>query len=201
MQGQKSLTVMLAVAHAMAAHTGLARPLFSVNQHGGRLVISGRSRKTAARVGGRRGGGVASPEQCPVLSDGRWWSCSRDRGGGGGGGGVWLWCVCASWTLGSQSAARGCRDCRADREKRARLSTGCPRSQRTKRGTEAWRLRGSQTAPLRGSSLGISPAQKHRFRVPRTPGSKPKRKKTENANFCSRRSRQKVTRVEEGPGK
>ena len=38
----KSLTVMLAIAHTMASHTGLASPLFSVNEHGGRLAMAAR---------------------------------------------------------------------------------------------------------------------------------------------------------------
>jgi hypothetical protein len=33
--GPKSLTVMLAIANAMASHAGLASPLLSVNKHGG----------------------------------------------------------------------------------------------------------------------------------------------------------------------
>jgi hypothetical protein len=32
--------VMLAVANAMASHTGLASPLFSVDEHGGGIAIA-----------------------------------------------------------------------------------------------------------------------------------------------------------------
>lgn len=39
-QRRKSLTVMLAIAHTMASHAGLASPLFSVNKHGGWLAMA-----------------------------------------------------------------------------------------------------------------------------------------------------------------
>ncbi len=72
MQEQESLTGMLAMAHAMASHTGAARPPFSINQHGGRLVIQAR---LTGRLRRRGVVGVASAEES--LSDGLWWSCSR----------------------------------------------------------------------------------------------------------------------------
>jgi hypothetical protein len=47
---QKSLTVMLAVANAMASHTGLASPLFAVDEHGG--CLSRRLLRAETRTGG-----------------------------------------------------------------------------------------------------------------------------------------------------
>ena len=66
----------------------------------------------------------------------------------------------------SRSVAEGgwrLSGCRADREK-AKRSLGFARGR-----DGGSRQRGSQAAPLIGSSLGVAPGQKHRCRMPKTP--------------------------------
>ncbi len=162
----KSLTVMLAIAHTMASHTGLASPLFSVNEHGGRLEMA--ARLSRRRLGNKSADGgcfarfgtkvqvvgavvldvvLCRPPQTQRNAAQRNATARLQR----------------RRVAVSQRAAGGCRGCRADREK-AKRSLGFARGR-----DGGSRQRGSQAAPLIGSSLGVAPGQKHRCRMPKTP--------------------------------
>ena len=167
----------------MASHTGLASPLFSVNEHGGRLAMA--ARLSRRRLGNKSAdGGVLRGSGQKSKSSGLSSSTSS--------------CVVrlrrnatqrnATARLQrrrvavSQRAAGGCRGCRADREK-AKRSLGFARGR-----DGGSRQRGSQAAPLIGSSLGVAPGQKHRCRMPKTPD----RSQKETPDSSSRNSKLKT---------